>query len=270
MAIEVFNRHENKYLVGEKILSKLQDRLSEYMNIDEYNKRCETYPISNLYYDTDDSSLIRISLSKPKYKEKLRLRAYGVPEHGSKVYVEIKKKVCGFVNKRRSAIMLDDAYSFLQSGNTPKICNGMNRQVIREVSYILQTRELSPTVYISYDRKAYFGIGQDDTRVSFDNNIQTRRYDLRLESGIYGEQLLDEGSWLMEIKVARSIPVWLCRLLSEYKIYPVSFSKYGEEYKRMLERARIPRTYFFAPEPYHNLFPAQIPTVFGGTAAVVN
>ena len=41
--------------------------------------------------------------------------------------------------------------------------------------------------------------------------------------------------WLMEIKTPGSIPLWLCRLLSQYQVYPVSFSKYGTEYKRLME-----------------------------------
>jgi hypothetical protein len=257
MAIEVFNRHENKYIISGDVFSRLCGRLSEYMELDDYNKRYETYSIANLYYDTEDSHLIRTSLAKPKYKEKLRLRAYGVPQPSSKVYAEIKKKVNGHVNKRRTAMTLDEAYNFLQSGALPEVRSGMNRQVVGEIEYILQTRKLQPAAYISYDRKAFFGIGEHDLRVSFDTNIRTRRYDLRLESGVYGEPLLDDDKRLMEVKVARSIPVWLCRLLSEYQIYPASFSKYGTEYKQMLAKTKAPlelnleqpqKIYIFAPQ----------------------
>jgi hypothetical protein len=241
MAIDIFTRYEKKYIVDERDFLRLQARLSDYTKLDSRGKDRETCQILNLYYDTYDSALIRASLSKPKYKEKLRLRAYGVPGLDSKVYAEIKKKVTGLVNKRRSSMTLNEAYSFLQSGNAPKIRPGMNGQIVSELAYILQTRKLRPAVCISYDRKAYFGVGEHNVRISFDANIQTRRYDLRLESGIYGEQLLGEGLWIMEIKTARSIPIWLCRLLAEYKIYPVSFSKYGAEYMKTLEYERTPK-----------------------------
>ncbi len=235
MAIEVFNRYENKYVVDEKTLTKLQRGLSDYMELDAYNKQHETYTISNIYYDTPDSNLIRTSLAKPRYKEKLRLRAYGVPEGDAMVYVEIKKKFSGIVNKRRSAMRLDEAYAFLQSGNMPETKPYMNSQVLKEIEYVLQQHALVPTLYLSYDRQAYFGIGQHDIRVSFDTNIQTRRTNLHLESGMFGRPLLDTGTWLMEIKVAQSIPVWLCHLLSEHKLYPTSFSKYGAEYQQTLK-----------------------------------
>jgi SPX domain protein involved in polyphosphate accumulation len=220
--------------VNAKIYEEIQERLLPHMELDAYNTQHETYPITNLYYDTIDNSMVRTSLSKPGYREKLRLRSYGVPSGDSKVYVEIKKKCNGLVNKRRSALRLEEAYTFLAGGNAPAPQLYMNVQVLREIAYMVQCTILKPALCISYDRRAYLGIGQSDLRVSFDATIQTRRSDLRIESGIFGELLLAEGFRLMEIKVERNIPLWLCRLLSEYRIYPISFSKYGTEYTRML------------------------------------
>ena len=248
MAIEVFNRCENKYMLDADTFEKLQGRLSEYMRPDAYNESRETYTIASLYYDTPDSHLIRTSLEKPKYKEKLRLRAYGVPEPDERVYVEIKKKVSGLVNKRRSALKLGEAYAFLDSGILPEERPWQNRQVLREIDYLLQTHDLHPALYLAYDRRAYFGIDQPDLRISFDRNIRTRRYDLALEAGDYGAPLLERGQCLMEIKAAKSIPLWLCRLLSEDQIYPASFSKYGAEYRKTLETAKTPHpVYSFIP-----------------------
>lgn len=234
MAIEVFNRYENKYMLDTRTFAQLELRLSDYMELDAFNKTHETYTITNLYYDTEDNHLIRSSLAKPKYKEKLRLRAYGVPDMDSQVYIEIKKKFRGLVNKRRSSLTLDEAYNFIRTSTPPAPMPYHNRQVLNEVDYMLHTHKLKPALYLAYNRRAYFGIGQHDIRVSFDRNIRSRRYDLALESGDYGKTLLERDQWLMEIKVAQSIPLWLCRLLSEYKIYPASFSKYGTEYKQML------------------------------------
>ena len=234
MAIEVFNRYENKYLLSEKTFAKMERQISGYMELDEYNRRHEVYSIANIYYDTADNHLIRTSLAKPKYKEKLRLRSYGVPEAGSKVYIEIKKKVAGLVNKRRSAMMLDEALAFLGTGEMPLLQEYMNPQVLREIAYMLERYALRPALCLSYDRRAWFGIDRNDLRISFDANIQSRRDDLSLRSGLYGQRLLPEGVWLMEIKSHTSIPIWLSALLSEYEIYPQSFSKYGAEYKLWL------------------------------------
>jgi hypothetical protein len=240
VAIEIFNRYENKYILDAETCGRIQERLSTRMRLDGYNRQ-GAYSITNLYYDTDDSSLIRMSLSKPGYREKLRLRSYGVPAEDARVYVEIKKKCTGLVNKRRSALKLDEAYAFLESGKLPQTQPYMNVQVLREIACMLERSALKPALAISYDRRAYFGIEEPALRVSFDAHIKTRRDALRLEAGIFGDLLLDEGFRLMEINVERSIPLWLCRLLSEYRIYPVSFSKYGTEYARMLAGGREQR-----------------------------
>ena len=235
MAIEVFKRFEKKYILDEHTMMQLQGRFAGLMEPDEYNIGQETYHIVNLYYDTAGSDIIRMSLSKPEYKEKLRLRGYGAPSADSKVYLEIKKKVRGVVNKRRSGMTLDEAYAFLANGELPVFKPHMNQQVLKEIAYMLERKPLIPAICLSYDRRAFFGKEQRDLRISFDTNVLTRRTDLGLEYGSYGNPLLPDGKWLMEIKVSTSIPLWVSRLLSELRIYPVGFSKYGTEYKKSLQ-----------------------------------
>jgi hypothetical protein len=75
-----------------------------------------------------------------------------------------------------------------------------------------------------------FGLNNRNLRITFDTNIRTRRYDLKLESGDYGEDLLGHGQWLMEVKAEKTIPIWLSNLLSEHRMFRTSFSKYGNEF----------------------------------------
>ncbi|CQR58943.1 polyphosphate polymerase domain-containing protein [Paenibacillus riograndensis] len=239
MAIEVFNRYENKYLLDHAAYQKLYNDLLEYMEPDDYNKQHEFYSITNLYYDTAHDSLIRSSLAKPKYKEKLRLRAYGVPDQDTKVYLEIKKKVFGLVNKRRTSLKLQEAYDFVATGVEPEYREYMNKQVIEEIKYFLSRYDLMPKVYLSYERKALFCKNNRDLRITFDTNIRSRRYDLKLEHGTHGEYLMPQGQWLMEVKAEKTIPVWLAKMLSEHRMYRTSFSKYGNEYKQMLKASKI-------------------------------
>lgn len=234
MGIEVFNRHESKFLIDTTIYKQIENKLLQHMEIDEYNKNHEFYTISNLYFDTKGNNLIRNSLSKPNYKEKLRIRAYGVPKMDEKVYLEVKKKVCGVVNKRRSSLKLEEAYDFVATGKKPDIKDYMNTQVINEIEYILKFYDLEPKLYLAYDRKAFFSKTNRDLRITFDSNIRTRRYDLKLESGDYGENLLDKNKWIMEIKAENNMPLWLSNMLSEFKLYKSNYSKYGKEYEKLL------------------------------------
>ena len=238
MAIEVFNRYEKKYLLDYDTCQKIQRRLVEYMELDEYNKNHPFYTISNIYYDTEDNHLIRHSLSKPRYKEKLRLRGYGVPKLEDKVYLEIKKKVNGLVNKRRTKLVLSEAYEFAETREKPELKSYMNKQVLNEIDYLLKLYKPVPKLYLAYDRKAFFGINNRDLRITFDTNIRSRREDLRLEAGDHGRKLLPSDElWLMEVKAEKTIPIWLSKLLSEYKLFKTSFSKYGTEYKTLIRES---------------------------------
>ena len=233
MAIEVFNRYEHKYLIDEETYEKVIPIIEAHMELDKYNIKHKPYTITNIYYDTEDDYLIRKSLSKPDYKEKLRLRSYGIPEKNSKVFLEIKKKYKGIVNKRRTTLNLKEAYDFVNTGNAPEAKDYMNPQVLNEISYFLKIYNLKPKLYLAYDRIAYFEKENPDLRISFDKNIRSRRYDLLLEDGDFGEELLPSGMYLMEIKTYTAKPLWLTHMLTEFQIRRSSFSKYGTEYKRV-------------------------------------
>ena len=239
MAIEVFNRFEHKYLMDKATYEQVLFVMDKHMELDAYNPAHKPYTIANLYYDTADDALVRTSLQKPAYKEKLRLRAYGVPKEGEKVYLEIKKKVAGLVNKRRTALMSDEAYAFTASGDMPQTRDYMNGQVLKEIAYFLSRYDLSPKLYLAYDRVAYFEKGNPDLRISFDTDIRYRRNDLVLEDGDFGEKLLADGTYLMEIKTSRAVPLWLASMLSALELRRESFSKYGAVYLK--ECADLPQ-----------------------------
>ena len=205
-----------------------------HMTLDKHNKDHKPYTIANVYYDTPDDYLIRKSLSKPLYKEKLRLRAYGVPDTDTKVFLEIKKKYNGLVNKRRTALKLSEAQDLLKTGKIADVREYMNSQVLNEIEYFLSHYNLLPKVYLAYDRIAYFEQGNPDLRISFDMNIRSRRYNVALEKGDYGETLLDGNTYLMEIKTSRAKPLWLTNMLTELGIQRQSFSKYGTEFKNTI------------------------------------
>ena len=241
MAIEVFNRSEIKYLLTDEMYRKIRPILEDYMEVDAFSRNGEFYTICNIYYDTDQNDLIRKSIDKPAYKEKLRLRSYGVVRQGDKVYLEIKKKFSGKVNKRRTSMKLEEAYHYMRTREKPVAKNYMGRQVFREIDYIMNRYPLKPKLYLSYDRNAYFGQEDSGFRVTFDTNILTRREDLGLEMGIYGERLLPQDVWIMEAKAEHALPLWFARMLSEFMIYPASFSKYGKEYQKSVLGKELPR-----------------------------
>lgn len=224
MAQTVFNRYEKKYLMPESVYLELRQRLAPYMQEDQYG----LHTICNIYYDTPDHLLIRRSIEKPVYKEKLRLRSYGIPTLDSTVFLEIKKKYRKVVNKRRIQLTLREAYNYVEHGIRPK----EESQILREIDFFLQRYPLQRGLFLAYDRIALFGKEDPSFRVTFDQRIRSRRAVMGLENGSFGKELLPEGYYLMESKILGATPVWFTQILSELAIYPVSFSKYGNIYKK--------------------------------------
>ncbi len=225
---DVFKRYEKKYLLDGGTFRELFTRLQEYMKPDRYGNTT----VCNIYYDTPDHRLIRTSLEKPVYKEKLRLRSYGVPQKDAAVFVELKKKYKGVVYKRRIGMPLQEAERFLNCGE-----NAVRKtQIEKEIGWVLgYYPRLAPAMFLSYDRIAAICAENPNLRITFDSRILWREDALDLSAGAWGRQLLQPGQRIMEVKIPGSMPLWLARLLDEYQVYPASYSKYGNAYLASLE-----------------------------------
>ena len=221
-----FKRYEKKYLLTLSQQAALLEEMKQYMEPDIYGETVNC----NIYYDTDNWELIRKSIEKPVYKEKLRVRSYGTPKSGDNVFIELKKKYDGIVYKRRTTMPCQDFEKYL-SGNT-NLSHG--NQISKEIEYFQCLYNSKPKVYIAYDRTSYIGKENKELRITFDRNIRFRDYALDLRKGDFGKSLLDRDSVLMEIKIPGTAPLWLARLLSKIKARPTSFSKYGTYYKEYI------------------------------------
>ena len=221
-----FARYEKKYLITPAQQAVILREALRHMKEDVYGR----YTICNIYYDTENWSLIRTSLDKPVYKEKLRLRSYGTPGPRDRVFVEIKKKVSGVVYKRRVVMAPGDAVRYL-SGDMTVSPGG---QIGREIDWFQGFYQTRPRVFIAYDRSALAGIEIPDLRITFDTNLRWRDMNLDLRAGDWGNPLLLPDQILMEIKIPGAAPLWLSRVLSRAGVFPASFSKYGVCYRDFL------------------------------------
>ena len=232
----IFKRYEVKFLMDAGQYQKLLPLLGEHMTPDEHGISL----VQSLYYDTPDRRMIRRSIEKPLYKEKLRLRCYGVLEEGSgaPLFLELKKKYDHVVYKRRVEFREGEGLLPCRDGMSP-----LDRQIMREIGFTLSRYpRLEPACLISCDREAWYGRGDRDLRVTFDHNILWRDTDLDLHKGRYGVPILKESEILMEIKTGRGIPLWLTDFLSREKLYKRSFSKYGKAYEAQLADRQLADT----------------------------
>lgn len=226
----VFKRYELKYLLTREQQSRVLRAMEPYMALDGFGRTV----IRNIYYDTPCSRLIRKSIEKPAYKEKLRVRSYRQVEEDDTVFVELKKKYDSVVYKRRLSMQRDAAMEWLSGAAAPD-----GGQITREIDYFLQYyRELRPAVFLTYEREAYYELNGGDFRVTFDDNVLYRQEEISLGADVWGTPILKDDRVLMEIKCAGGIPLWMVEVLSEEKIYKTSFSKYGTAYGSIHEKNR--------------------------------
>ena len=221
----VFKRKEVKYLLTEAQLAALRPALETHMEPDAFAHSS----ISNLYYDTPDFRMLRRSQEKPVYKEKLRLRSYGVPDEETQVFPEIKKKAEGIVYKRRVSMPYGDAIRYL-SRRRP----GEDGQIFQELNWMLLAYgSLAPRIFLSYERDSWKGREDPSLRLTLDREILWRTEALDLRRGAWGEPLLEPNQVLMEVKISNAAPLWLAEALSENGIFPISFSKCGRAFETL-------------------------------------
>ena len=225
---DFFKRVEKKYIITEEQYKFLTESMKNNMIEDEYGEST----ICNIYFDTENYDLIRHSITKPIYKDKVRLRSYNTPNLDSTVYLEVKRKYEGVVSKRRIEMALRDFYKYIENRNVANVC-----QIQKELNYYFDYYKLIPTMFLSYDRRAYYDKDDRDFRITFDSNILARDYDLKIEHKNVDINIFEDDKYIMEIKTLGAIPMWLARLLSELKLSPCGFSKYGEAYTQLVLNA---------------------------------
>ncbi len=227
MTQTVFKRYEFKYHLTKQQYRDLLQTMNNHMKLDKYGK----HKISNIYFDTMDYRIIRHSIEKPKYKEKLRLRIYGEPEKEAQAYIELKKKFKGVVYKRRLTTTQHQAMNYL----TKKGYSLSSSQILKEIEYFIHSNEqLYPRVYLAYNREAYYSEEDGEFRMTFDSNIKMRDINISLKESEYDRNILDEDSVLLEVKTVSALPFWFINFLSDNEIMKVSFSKYGTAYKKVI------------------------------------
>ena len=225
-----FKRTERKYVLTPEESKKMLALLGEKMDRDIFDTG-NGYYVYNIYYDNETNAVIRQSNQKPKYKEKLRVRSYEIPNEDDNVFVEIKKKIFGVVNKRRISIPIKCVDDFFENGTVPDLCDPVEKQIANELLYFQKVYKTKPTLFLSYHRYAFSGKENKDFRVTLDFEVTTRRFDLDLKKGSYGESLIGKNC-IMEVKFVDVMPVWLVDFFKENNILTRSISKYGTEYAR--------------------------------------
>jgi SPX domain protein involved in polyphosphate accumulation len=233
----VFQRYEKKFLLTKDQYEGMLITIARHMRLDPYCKNGEMYHLRNIYFDTLDHQLISMSLLKPDFKEKLRIRKYGKQGDGTNlVFLEVKRKIRGIVTKRRASLSLQEIDDFMNQGRIPTRENYFDKQILSELHYMTNIYSLQKAVFIEYNRLAFFDRHDEEFRVTFDHDIYTRYDNFDFESKVKGLPLLAKDMVLMEVKVGEAMPLWFAKTLARLDIYLNSFSKYGKAYEYSLAK----------------------------------
>ncbi len=224
-----FKRYEKKYMINEEQYHQIKECLKDYTLSDEYG----SYTVCNLYFDTDNYEIIRHSIDKPVYKEKLRVRSYGIPGENDRIFLELKKKYKKEVFKRRIHLTVKEFEDYIYKGIKPD----KSEQILAEIDYYINMYKPYPRIFIACEREALKGKEDKNLRITFDRDIRYRETSLSLQQGSGGTRIVDENMYLMEIKAEGAMPLWLSGILNSMCIYPRSFSKYGYCFTNYLNAA---------------------------------
>ncbi|MBS4219673.1 polyphosphate polymerase domain-containing protein [Bacillus sp. FJAT-49711] len=227
MAIEIFRRKEQKYLITKEQYDELVKQILPNMRPDK-NGIEGRYTITTLYFESPDKRIYFETKNKYKYRQKLRLRVYDDTSINGKAFFEVKQKHKKVVNKRRMVIPLKEAYRYLTNNlDLPlKEYDTSNTQVLREIHYFRQLYNLYPEMVVSYDRHALHGIDDPDLRITCDFNLRCRNDDLSIEHGPFGKHFIDPNLVVLEVKVNDSVPLWLTRILQDLQCEQRGASKF--------------------------------------------
>lgn len=220
--IYVFKRTEKKYLLKRSLYDEFFNNISSHLISDGWGRKT----VFSLYLDTDNYRIIRTSIEAPNYKEKIRVRSYGIPDESSDVFFELKKKCDGVVYKRRAGMSLSDAEKYISDLQKP-----YDSQIMREIDYSMKFySHPTPKVAMLYEREAFLTEDDPEFRITFDESIRYRTTDFYCKMPETGKKIISDDEVLMEIKTPGAIPLWLSSEMDKLKIYPTSFSKYGTAY----------------------------------------
>lgn len=230
--MEYFRRIEQKYILTKSEFEQVVDALSEYVDKDDYYES----NICSVYFDNSNNDLIINSLDSPLYKEKIRIRSYGIVNDKGKIFLELKKKYKSVTYKKRVKMTLEEFWDYYEKDIIPDGCNNLS---MKEIDYCFNKYKLIPKMFVCYDRYSYIDKKNKSIRITFDYNIKYRGNHLNLDCNRYLEDLVDDDTYIMEIKTLDGIPLWFSNTLTKLKLYPGGFSKYKEAYIRTINEEVI-------------------------------
>jgi hypothetical protein len=260
--LHAFNRYEIKYFVDEMKVPELRRELAARMDTDPFSPH-GGYPVTSLYYDTPDLRFYWEKIEGLKFRRKLRLRLYGLPEDctdDTPVQIEIKQRVNRVTQKRRIALPYGVAQRWL-NGREEIECDPDQRAFVNEVTTLIGNLDLRPTVTTGYLREAFVGTEADlGLRVTIDHKVHGRDRDFHFASGAENRFVIPPKLAIVELKANERVPYWATDLTARLNMSVIRVSKYCQSVEAfgMAPRSRTGSPELVLPAGYDDTAPTDV------------
>jgi hypothetical protein len=219
-------RQEVKYSVDAELAEQVTALTAGFVEPDSHAAGGH-YTIASLYLDDDRFSAARESSEGVKDRCKLRLRCYSF-EPNAPVWAEVKRRSGTTVLKSRARISRAVAHALCR-GDIVDPGMSLDPEAFEEFLYEQQIRQMSPKVWIRYQRTAFTSAFGDDARLTLDRYIEAQEchepaYTIR-DGEWRGIEV--DPEYVLELKYDLSYPAWMQVLVRTVDIQRRSLSKYG-------------------------------------------
>jgi hypothetical protein len=252
-----FRRVELKYIVPERQVTELVDRISPYLEWDPFlvQQGRKSYSVSSLYFDSFNLESLFEKEAGWLSRRRIRLRTYDESfTVGTSAFLEIKRRHDFLVSKDRFPVTLDDDVLDTRAPGMLRRLMAAARErqhpAAEEAMVMEAWFNLRPTALVCYDRIAFVSPADRDLRLTIDRRLKGSWLPQRLDGPItfhgcgihptlgrlmsYGAHqsrgpnpLRSSEYVIVELKFAHGIPAWMHQILMNMNMARSAYSKYA-------------------------------------------
>lgn len=237
MPTDAMLRNEKKYLVPNRLMDSLRNRVNDFVRPDIFVRDnpegLPQYTVRSIYFDSRRLEAYHEKLGGVLFRRKFRVRGYHGPEPEEQVVLEIKRKIGNKVKKHRAFVNYSHLDELLANGQIDQYVENTEyepnaREDAGRFLFHLKKKQFVPTCLITYDREAYHGLLDSRVRITFDKNLRSRMFPPTGQ--LFSEEQLKKffpGHFILEIKYfSDEMPRWARSLIQEFMLRNEALSKY--------------------------------------------
>lgn len=238
-------RRELKFQIPLSLVEPISAYLENYCEMDKYSKLAGDgyYVINSLYLDSDSMILLERKRANMAKRFSVRIRSYGMqPQFPA--FMEIKTKADLMMNKKRCSITSEDTLMFIRDGVSRAINSDLVHPVMQMACFHILNLRLKPRMMTQYQRKAYFGMFDPYSRVTFDRRMRCYEeggYNIfpsveKFKNYDHEEKYNDpDASVVLELKCELKVPFWMSNMIKKFELRQSQFSKYDSSWTYLTE-----------------------------------